>query len=89
MILSDERMNGIEKKIKYCKFTEISDIRTSDLQTLGANITPVCVFKQVSFNVFFKETNRYEVQTRMDQNTKIAEEWFPITNGKLRAYFPL
>ncbi|KAI4490573.1 hypothetical protein M0804_003517 [Polistes exclamans] len=88
-------------RLFYCSRSQVSLISIDNknvytylqLVKLGINAAPLCVFKQVLCDDFFEmivtEMNRYAAQIKMEQNTKMNQEWYPLTNDEVKAYFAL
>lgn len=93
--VAEDEWNWREKEniVNIKQFTETSGINPLVLRRLGTNATPLCVLNQVLCDDFFemivRETNRYAAQMKMEQNTKMNQEWFPVTNDEIKAYFSL
>ncbi|XP_015436675.1 PREDICTED: piggyBac transposable element-derived protein 4-like [Dufourea novaeangliae] len=82
-----------ENIVNIKQFTATSGINCLVSRRLGINATTLCVFKEVLCDDFFeiivRETNRYAAQMKMVEVTKMKEEWCPLTNDEVRAYFAL
>ncbi|CAD1479327.1 unnamed protein product, partial [Heterotrigona itama] len=94
--VAENEWNWKEKEniVNIKQYTETSSINALVLRRLGTNATPLCVVKQVLcdcdfFETIVRETKRYAAQMRIEQNTKVNEEWFSITTDEIRAYFSL